>query len=66
MAIVQEYHEHEPVSQVVGDRPVWRCKYVYLDGTQCDDVNATPGYPSGWAGSRLMTREAVDKHLQGA
>lgn len=65
MGVVVEYHQHEPVSHIVDGRPVWRCKFVYLDGTQCSDTNAAPGYPTGWAGCRTMTRDAIDGALKG-
>jgi hypothetical protein len=66
MAIVVEYHEHQPVSHIIAgcDKPVWRCKYVYLDGTRCPDMNAAPGYPTGWSGSHTMTRDAIDTRQQ--
>lgn len=62
--IVVEYHEHQPVSVIPSGQttPVWACCYVNLDGTQCDSVNQTPGFPMGWAGSHTMTRDAVDAH----
>lgn len=65
MAIVVEYHEHLPVSEIAEGKPMWACRYVYLDGTKCDSVSAAFGFPSGWSGQRTMTREAIDNAIAG-
>lgn len=63
--VIVEYHEHQPVSRMIGEKAVWGCGYTRIDGTECPDFYAgTAGYPVRWSGSHTTTREAVEEHLR--
>lgn len=66
MSVVVEYHEHQPVTAHIGDKPVWGCGYIRIDGTPCPDfIAGRGGIPVRWSVCYTTSREAIDAHIGG-